>query len=200
MKVLDAPQGTDQWLDDRAGILSASNFDKLITTKGEPSKQKEKYIFQLAAECLSGIKEESFQSAAMLKGIETEQEAVDFYELQNSVETKEVGFCLHDSGKFGASPDRLVGEDGLLEIKCPLPSTQIGYLLNGGLDTDYFQQVQGQLLVSGRKWCDLISYSRGLKPVIIRVTRNEAFLEKLEAILVESAIEISAIVEKIKNA
>lgn len=177
---IDVQQGSDEWLAVRCGVPSASNFDKLLTTKGEPSKQAQKYLYQLAAEKVSGIKEESFQSSAMAKGIETEAEAVDFYELTQGVEVQTVGFCLHESKLFGCSPDRLVGDEGLLEVKCPLPHTHVEYLLENNLEKDYFQQVQGQLLVTGRKWCDLISYSRGLKPLIVRVVRDEKFLKALE--------------------
>jgi len=197
MITLDVQQGTAEWLAVRCGVPSASNFDKLVTTKGEPSKQAQKYLYALAAERVSGIKEESFQSQAMIKGIETEAEAVEFYELTQGVEVQTVGFCLHESKRYGCSPDRLVGEEGLLEVKCPLPHTHVEYLLENNLEKDYFQQVQGQLLVTGRKWCDLISYSRGLRPLIVRVERDEAFLSKLEEFLGAFFDELEAIAKKI---
>lgn len=198
MKVIDVEQGSLEWIAVRCGVFSASNFDKLITTKGEPSKQAQKYIFQVAAERASGIKEEGFQSAAMTKGIETEQEAVDFYELEKGVEVKTCGFITDDAGLVGCSPDRLVGEDGLLEVKCPLPHTHVEYLLEGNLYMDYLQQVQGQLFITGRKWCDLISYSRGLRPVIVRVEADKEFHAKLDAVLKKACVELEQIVEKIK--
>jgi len=198
MITIDCQQGSAEWLAVRAGIPSASNFDKLITTKGEPSKQAQKYLYSLAAEKVSGIKEESFQSQAMLKGIENEGEAVAYYELTQGVEVQEVGFVLHESRRFGCSPDRLVGAEGLLEVKCPLPSSHVSYLLENNLYQDYLQQVQGQLLVTGRKWCDLISYSRGLRPLIVRVERDEKFLKALESYLETFCNDLEKIVEKIK--
>lgn len=198
MKTIDCEQGSAEWLASRCGVFSASNFDKLITTKGEPSKQAQKYIFQVAAEKVSGIKEDSFQSSAMLKGIETEEEAVDFYELTHGVEPVKVGFCLHENGFYGCSPDRLVGDDGLLEIKCPLPHTHVEYLLENNLYQDYFQQVQGQLFVTGRKWCDLMSYSRGLRPLIVRVTPDLKFFEKLDLVLASAVLSLNEVLEKIR--
>ncbi len=198
MITLDCEQGSAEWLALRCGLPTASNFDKLVTAKGEPSKQAQKYLYALAAEKVSGIKEEGFQSQAMQKGIENEAEAVAYYELTQGVDVQTVGFCLHDSKRFGASPDRLVGSEGLLEIKCPLPHTHVGYLLEENLLADYFQQVQGQLFVTGRKWCDLMSYSRGLKPLIIRVQRDEAFILKLQSALETFCNELEKTVEKIK--
>jgi len=198
MIICEAPQGSVEWLTDRAGVFSASNFDKLITTKGELSKQAQKYIYEIAAEKVSGIKAESFQSAAMSRGVELEAEAVDFYSLTHEVDPKEVGFVMDDLKRWGASPDRLIGDNGLLEVKVPLPHTQVDYLLNENLYQDYKQQVQGQLFVTGREWCDLIAYSRGLKPLIVRVKRDDEFIAKLEAILISSCKELDAIVEKIK--
>jgi hypothetical protein len=199
MITIDCQQGSAEWLAVRAGIPSASNFDKLITTKGEPSKQAQKYLYSLAAEKVSGIKEESFQSQAMLKGIETEIEAVAYYELTHDVpEVQTVGFVLHESRRYGCSPDRLVGAKGLLEVKCPLPSTHVSYLLENNLYQDYLQQAQGQLLVTGRKWCDLMSYSRGLRPLIVRVERDEKFLKALELHLEIFCNELEKITEKIK--
>lgn len=198
MKIIDCVQGSKEWLAARCGIPSSSNFDKLITSKGEPSKQREKYMYQLAAEAITGCKEESFQSAAMTRGIEMEAEARQFYELTRNVEVEQVGFCLDDSGLFGASPDGLIEDDGLIEIKSPQSQTCVSYLLKGGLDVDYFQQTQGQLLVTGRKYVDLISYYPLLRPLVIRVVRDEKFLKALRVELEVFCKELKEIIEKIK--
>jgi len=180
MRIVDCIQGEALWFETRAGLPTASNFDKLLTMDGKPSKQQEKYLYQLAGEKVSGQKEETYQSAAMLRGIEMEEEAVKLYEFQNDVVAEKVGFCITDDGIAGCSPDRLIGEDGLLEIKCPLIYTHVSYLINGGLDTDYYQQCQGQLFVTGRKWLHLMSYYPGLKPLIIRVQPHPEFQITLE--------------------
>ena len=112
---------------------------------------------------------ESETTVYMDLGKTREEEAVRLYEHTTGRETQEVGFCTTDDGQIGCSPDRLVGDEGLLEVKCPLPSTQVGYLLHGELPTEYTLQVQGQLYVTGRAWCDFLSYFPGLPPLLLRV-------------------------------
>jgi putative phage-type endonuclease len=197
MKILDCLQGTPEWLDARKGIPTASNFCKIITPKGERSKQREKYLYKVAAEAISGIIEETYQNAAMERGILMEAEARKFYSMVNDVEVQEVGFCLSDDEKYGCSPDGIVGE-GILEIKCPLPATHIGYLIENKLPADYIPQVQGQLLVTGAKWCDFISYAPGIKPLVIRAKPNKTFLSALQAELEAFIKELDEIVRRFK--
>ena len=198
MKIVQAEQRSEEWFAARRGIPSASNFAKIITTKGEPSKQAEKYMFRLAGEKVSGITEETYQSAAMIRGCEMEKEAREFYELIKGATVEEVGFCLTDDGKVGCSPDGLVGEDGLIEIKDPIASTQVAYLLKGVLPLEYFQQVQGQLYVTGRKWLDFISYYPGLKPLMVRVLPDVKFQVNLDAELKKFCINLDEVVRKIQ--
>jgi len=99
--------------------------------------------------------------------------------MQNNVDVTKVGFGLSDCGYYGASPDGLVGEDGMAEFKCPAPHTHIEYLLSGKMDMDYYPQVQGQLLVFNRKWSDWNSYNPGLPFVTIRVERDNAYIAKM---------------------
>jgi len=198
MKIIDCEQGTPEWFQARAGKPTASGFDKILTTKGVPSKQAEKYLYRLAGEAVTGIPEESYQNVAMLRGKEMEAEARKFYEFKNDVEIVQIGFCLSDDG-YGCSPDGLVGKDGLLEIKCPLMSTHVGYLLNGTLPTEYFQQTQGQLLVTGRKWLDFLSYYPGIKPLLVRVERDEKFIKLLKTELEGCCNKIYEIVQAIKE-
>lgn len=194
----DAPQGTPEWMAARCGIPSASRFDMIVTTKGEPSKQAQKYLYQLAGERVSGKTEETYQNAAMQRGIEMEAEAVALYEMLR-FKTTEVGVCYPDEKKLvAASPDRLVGNDGLLEVKNPLIYTHVGYLLEGTLPMDYFQQVQGQLYVTGRKWCDFMSNYGGLPPLIIRVERDEKFITALDSELKKFCAELAIVTEKIR--
>lgn len=199
MIALTIEQGSAEWFAARLGIPTASNFDKIVTSKGEPSKSAIKYLYQLAGERVSGKSEEGFQSAAMLRGVEVEAEAREFYELIREVEVQRVGFCFYgEDRRFGCSPDSLVGEDGMLEIKCPIMSTHVGYLVENKLPTDYVQQVQGQLFVTGRKWCDFLSYYPGLKPLIVRVIRDEEFIKKLDSALVSFCEELETVVKKIQ--
>lgn len=199
MTVLEVQQGTQEWMDARAGIPTASNFDKIITSKGEPSKQREKYLYTLAAERVVGKSMESYQNDAMTRGVEMEAEARALYEILNDCTVQEVGLCFQNEQKLvGASPDGLVGEDGGVEIKCPLSHTHVGYLLDGKLPSEYFQQVQGQLYVTGRKWVDFISYYPGLKTLIVRVQRDEKFILALEANLMIFLDDLNAVAERIK--
>lgn len=174
MRIIDCDQNSPEWFEARRGIPTCSNFDKIITTDGKPSKQSQKYMYQLAGEAVTGIKEESYQNAAMQRGIELEPEARSFYEMVKDVTVQQVGFCVVDG--YGGSPDGLVGDDGLIEIKCPSLAVAVSYLLDGKLPTEYFQQVHGLLLVTGRAWCDFISYYPGLRPLIVRVKRDEKFI------------------------
>lgn len=197
MKILDISQGSPEWFSARAGVPSASNFDKVVTMKGEPSKQLEKYAFQLAGEKLLGTKEDTFQNDAMKRGVELEPEARLCYELMTGNEVKQVGLCMADDG-YACSPDGLVGEDGGIEIKCPSISVHVSYLINNELPSEYYQQVQGNLLVTGRKWWDFVSYYPGMKTLIVRIERNDDFIEKLHTELVKLVKQVEVIVNKIK--
>lgn len=199
MIVLDVEQRSPEWFFERLGIPSASNFDKIVTASGERSKQRTKYLYQLAGERITEKAEESYMSDAMQKGIELEKEARELYEMVNDLQVKQIGSCFPDELKSCiASPDGLVGEDGLLEIKCPQIHTHVGYLLEGKFPTEYFQQVQGQMYVTGRKWCDFMSYYPGMKSFVIRVNRDEDFIAKLDTEIEEFVIELDQIVEKIQ--
>lgn len=198
MKIIQCQQQTPEWYQVRCGIPSASNFEKIITTKGEPSKQAQKYMYKLAGEKVCGIAEESYQNGAMLRGVELEAEAREFYELINDVKVEQVGFCMTDDETIGCSPDGLVGDDGLIEIKCPSMAVHVEYMINDKLPADYFQQVQGGLFVTGRKWSDFVSYYPGIKPFIIRVERDEDFISSLDNQLKQFCEGLNEVVNKIK--
>ena len=200
MITLDIEQGTQEWRAARCGIPTASNFDKIITTTGTPSKQAQKYMYQLAGERIIGQSEETYQNSDMLRGTEIEGEARTLYELMHDLEIKQVGICYKDEAKlFSCSPDGLAGDDGLVEFKCPKIATHVDYLLQNSIPSEYFQQVQGQLYITGRKWCDFVSYYPGLKPVIVRVYRDEKFIKSLEAELFSFCKQLDDITEKIRG-
>lgn len=192
MKIYDCVQGSTEWLYLRSGIPTASCFDQILTPGGKPSKSAERYLFSLLAEKMMGHPCVEFMSAWMERGNLMEAEAVSFYELQRDVETVKVGFITNDQGTIGASPDRLVGDDGLLEIKVPKESTHVSYLLKKAVDQAYYPQVQGQLWVSGRKWSDILSYHPELPPALIHVERDEEFIGLLSA----AVLEFSAVLER----
>jgi hypothetical protein len=189
MKRIDCVQGSDEWISARLGIPSASMYGKIITTQGKWSTQADTYINQLVAEKLTGEQTPFYQNEHMARGTELEPDARKMYEFIKDVEVQEVGFCLHDTLEAGASPDGLIGEDGGLEIKCPAPATHVEYLRGGKLPSKYKQQVMGCLWITGREWWDFMSYHPSMKPLIVRVERDEDYIAELEA-CVSKAVEL----------
>jgi len=196
MRLVECEQGSEEWLKARLGVPSASNFSKLITMKGTLSTQAKAYVDALVAETITGEPTYVKVTDAMQRGTELEPYAREryFYETGNSVE--EVGFCLHDDYQAGASPDGLIGDDGGLEIKCPLGGTMVSYLRVGRLPSKYWQQVQGCLHITGRKWWDFMAYHPDMKPLIVRVERDEAFIAALNALLIDVVKEIESLVKQ----
>lgn len=199
MRISKHEQGTPEWLEARLGIPSASMFSKIVTTKGVWSIQADSYINQLVAERLTGVREETFQSHHMIRGTELEPEARDLYCLMNDVEVQEVGFCLHDTLEAGCSPDALVGTAGGLEIKAPAPATHVEYLRGGVLPSRYKQQVMGCLWVTQREWWDFMSYHPSMKPLIVRVERDEEYIKELEDCVIRAVNTIQENVDKFFN-
>ncbi len=200
MKIIDCVQGTPEWLAAKCGVPSSSDFDKIITIDGKVSKQRERYLYQLAGERITKQKEESYQNANMLRGLELEDEARKYYSVITGRQVKTVGFCITE-GKavYGASPDGLVGNNGSVQIKCPLMSTHISYVLAKKLPADYYQQTQGELLVLGRAWLDFISYYPMLKPLLVRVTPDRSFQSKLKKELESFCADLNKIVRQVKR-
>lgn len=181
MIIHDVEQGSPEWFAARLGIPTASEFSKIITATGKASTQATDYCLTLLAEKLLGREVEKWQGNMWTeRGKELEQEAADYYELTTGLTLNKVGFVTNDEKTMGCSPDRLVGEDGLLEIKCPAAHTHLKYMLDKKLDASYWPQLQGQLYITGREWVDIISYYPEMKPVIIRVDRDALYLEKMD--------------------
>lgn len=199
MPLIDCVQYSEKWWEARRGLPTASKFANIVTGKGEPSKQRKAYLYQCAAVRLTGIYQESYKSAAMQEGNDREEVSRMVYAMEEEVVVDEVGFFVSECGRWGASPDGLIGEDGLLELKNPEAHTHVGYLLSGKLPSAYVQQVQGELFVTGRLWADFCSYSPKLPLFILRVCRDDVFCDKLEAELVAFCEELDEICEKIKG-
>jgi len=189
MKIHNIDQGTDEWLELRKGKFTASEF-KNILGKDTLVGYKDA-VYKNAYERLTGKSPEVFVSDWMKRGTELEGVARSFYEFENHIEVDEVGF-VEMSEWIGCSPDGLIGDSGMLEIKCPKFTTHIGYLLAQKLPSTYKPQVQGQLWVCEREWCDFMSYSEDLKPFILRVERDEKYIKELE-------IKINIAIEKVKQ-
>jgi len=198
MRIIDCAQNSPEWFLARCGVPSSSRYSEIVTSKGEPSKSAIKYMRQLAVEAITKTKEGSFQSFAMKRGSEMEEEAAEFYALFTNREIEKIGFCLHDTINAGSSPDRLVGKDGLLEVKCPNYATYVDYRLADKLPTTYLPQVQGQLFVTGREWCDFMVYVPGIAPFIKRVYPSTDFHKALEIELTVFTAELKQLIERLK--
>lgn len=199
MIILDIPQQSPEWFKERAGRPSASCFDQIVTSRGEPSKSAQKYMYQLAGERITGIKTETFQSEAMKRGVELEAEARAYFELVYDVEIKQVGICYPDEQKrYACSPDGLTDTFGL-EIKCPLIHTHVQYLLDDKLPTDYIQQVQGGMYVTGLDRWFFMSYYPGLPPLIKEVKLDEDFGFKLSAQLDMFCNQLEKVTDKLRS-
>jgi putative phage-type endonuclease len=161
----DIEQGTDEWHALRRGIVTASAIGKLLTATGKPANNdtSRAQLYQLLAERITGESDQGFYNDDMARGHLLEPYARDLYAKHRSP-VAECGFVTLTTaaGTLGYSPDGLVGDDGLIEIKCPRPKTHLKSLLTGVLPVEYVPQVQTGLAVTGRRWCDYISYSPGL--------------------------------------
>lgn len=170
-------QGTEEWRRLRLGRPTASEFHRIVTPTGKPSSQASDYCNDLLGELMLGRPLDGPTMPWMERGQLLEEEARRYYEFQQEAEVELVGFCTTDDLTIGCSPDGLVGEDGLVEIKCPAPGGVVEALLSSTktIDKKYWPQVQGQLFVTGRRFVDLIAYHPELPAAIVRVERDEAF-------------------------
>lgn len=191
-------QGSADWFAARLGKVTASRVtDVVAKTKSGHSASRANYAAQLIAERLTGRPAEGFSNAAMQWGTQTEPQARAAYSFLTDNPVVEVGFIPHPSIPLsGASPDGLVGDDGLVEIKCPNTATHLDTLLGAGIDGRYVNQMQWQMACTGRQWCDFVSFDPRL-PVrlqtkVTRVLRDEAIIESLEA-------EVSAFLKEIDD-
>ena len=181
MKIINCDQGSEDWYKARLGRATASNFSKLITSTGKISTSLKAYAVKLATELLVDEQEAFYQSDDMIRGNEVEHMACQAYQEHYFTVVNHVGFMSCDN--YGYSPDGTVGEDGLVEIKCPKQTTHTEYLYENRLPLKYKAQVQGGLFISGRKWCDFISYDprfTNKKLFIKRVYRDEEFIDSLK--------------------
>ncbi len=198
-QILYFEQGTDEWYAARAGIPTASMF-ATVQAKGKgggASITRRKYMLQLAGERLTGKPMEGYVNNHMERGKEMEAEARDLYAMVHNCEPQQVGFIRR--GDSGASPDSLVDNHGLLEVKTKLPHLQIEVLLANRLPPEHVAQVQGQLWVSCREWLDFVSYWPGLPLFVTRVQRDEKYIAELSVAVSEFNEELNAVVNQISN-
>jgi len=199
LELFNMDQGSGDWFKVRCGAITASRFRDVLTRdrsgKGY-GKTRMTYLYTVAGEILTGQAAESFSNEHTLRGQVMEEEARHYYELRTGAECERIGFARRTLAgvHVGASPDSLVGSDGLLEIKTRAPHLQLAVYAEGLLPDEHVAQVQGQLWITGRQWCDYLSYWPGLPPLMLRVQRDEQYIKALAAELEVFAGEVAHLV------
>lgn len=199
----DIEQGSPEWKAARLGHVTASNMaDVMAKGKSGEAVTRYKYKVRIVAERLTGTPPESYSNAAMEWGIEQEQFACIAYEEKQNVLVDKTGFWLHPEIKWlGVSPDRLVGDNGLVEVKCPNTTTHLDYIFAGKIPAEYMKQIQCQLWVTGREWCDFISFDPRLPQrnqlFIIRANRDEELIKEMEAETLKFLDEVESLIIKL---
>ena len=184
MKIHNVEQGSEAWFQLRLGVPSASRFKDLLTPTGKPSASSEKYMHELLAEKMSGKRFDSFDSFHMKRGRELEPEAANVFSFQTDLICREVRFVTNDSQTVGCSPDRLIFDSGL-EIKCPMHTTHVKYLIDyhkdGEMPQEYYAQVQGTMWLMDLEDYWFMSYHPDLPNLIMNVKRDDKYIALLAA-------------------
>jgi putative phage-type endonuclease len=203
---LNIEQRSEEWFAARRGKVTASKIGDILATirNGNWAASRKNYAAQLVTERLTGRDPEPFVNEVIQWGIDQEPFALEAYIMATGHKVKEVGFIDHPTiPMFGASPDGLVGEEGCLEIKCPTTATHIETLLSGEIPEKHHLQMMGQIICSGRKWCDFMSFDPRLpddmQRFIQRYTPDEQEIRHVENEVEIFLNEVAATVEQLQN-
>lgn len=196
-------QRTDEWLAARAGKVTASCLDDVMASKTTAAYQN--YMAKLICERLTGQFIPSDTNAAMRRGTELEPLARDFYVVETGAMVEEVGFFEHSTiTNSGASPDGIIGTDGLIEIKCPNTATHIKTLESKKPSLKYMRQMQWQMACTGRLWCDFVSFDDRLPEHLsffcTRIERDDEMIAELEKSVIAFLNELEAKINKLPKA
>lgn len=197
-------QGTEEWHQLRLGRATASRFgDIMAKIRSGEAAQRKNYRAELVAERLTGERVDFFKSSAMQWGTDTEPLARLRYSLITGNDAEECGFFAHETLMAGASPDGLIGDDGTLEIKCPNTATHIETLRKQSIPYQYYWQVMGQLWMTGREWCDFVSFDPRLPDnaqfFTARVYRDEEKIKELEDEVIEFLLSVDSDIAFVEN-
>lgn len=204
--ITDIEQGSPEWFELRRGIITASNFAAMMA-EGD-GKTRGSYMRRLAAEIITGEVIETYRNADMERGNAVEPEVRDYYSRTHFADLAPVGFVRRtfDTGfgtkiTVGCSPDSLIGKDGTLEIKSMRGDLLIAVLEKGaaGLPTEHRAQCHGTLWITGRQWCDLVIYCRGLPSAQFRLVRDEVYIGRLRHEAERFHFELQQLVSKIRK-
>ena len=200
MIIEECEQYSGHWWAMRSGIPTASCFDQILTPKEmKPSKSQQKYMYTLAGERIAGINPETYTNAHMERGKELEEEARNYFQVVMNKNVRQVGLIFQDQDKrWSCSPDGLLETEGL-EIKCPAMHTHIGYLLDGSLPREYIPQVQGSMMITGFSHWWFLSYYPGLKPLILKVPRDDKWCSALKVELDTFCKRLSEVEKKLRE-
>lgn len=181
MRISPHPQQSVEWMVERAGIVTCSELDQIVTPefKARTGQMVETYLAKKVAERWTGGPLASLNVFDVEQGQILEEQAVPWYELEFSEIIQRVGLLTTDDGKIGCSPDGLIGEDCGIEIKCPAIHTHVRYLLDGEVPKDYLAQIHGAMLVTGRPMWKFLSYHRRLPALVKAVERDEKIQRRL---------------------
>lgn len=200
-KPSNAIQGSEEWAQERCGLATSSNFSAILA-KGE-GKTRRKYLLQVVGEILTGKPHEGFSSKHLDRGTEHEPFARIAYEAKTLNIVHQVGFLRHEYLACGCSSDGWVGEDGIVEIKNVLPHIQIETIEKGGLPTEHKAQVQGNLWIGKKTFCDFVSHCEDLpdpfKTYIFRVDRDEAYIKNLESEVERFLAEVNVTIADLRR-
>ena len=197
--VTDFEQGSDEWMQARVGSPGASSISKIITSTGTISKQRDDYLYQLAGEKVAGKAEEGYKNQAMINGNEREDGNRKLFEMLYNCEVKQCGIVYKDDRKlFHCSPDGLVGDNELLEIKSPQIGTQARLLCERKIKPEYWLQCQMQMFVCERHTVHFMSAYEGLPPFIQPIECDLKFIAKLATALEDFVSELQQVVAQLK--
>lgn len=197
-------QGSPEWFAARLGNVTPSRIIDIMPGKSGYRAARKNYIAQCVCERLTGAREDTYTSPAMQWGTDTEPMARAVYEATMGVIVKEVGYIPHpDIEHFGGSPDGLISDDGMIEVKCPNTATHLDTLLNGTIKLDYLYQMHGYMIINARKWCDFVSYDPRLPDkhaiYIKRITYDIGMANSILTEVNKALTEINEMMDKLTS-
>lgn len=199
-------QRTDEWYAARLGKVTGSRIHNVMAQGkgGAPSLTRNEYMCQLAGERITGDVMPNYVNEAMQWGINTEHQARAAYEFAREVEIKKLAFADHPTiEQAGASPDGLIGEDGMIEVKCPNTATHIATLRGKSISGTYIKQMQWQMACTGRQWCDFVSFDPrlpfNLQMHVKRIHRDNGVIQQMENQVRKFLTELDVMVQELRE-
>jgi len=199
--IVDVEQGSAEWIKLRTGLVTASRVaDVMAKIKSGEAAGRRNYRSEIVCEILTNRAADHYVSPAMEWGTFNEPFARAAYELEFDVNVDQIGFATHPSIKrFGASPDGLVGDDGLVEFKCPNTTTHIGWFLEGKVPEEHQAQMLAEMACTGRQWCDFVSFDprlpKKLRTYCVRYRRDEDKIREMEGKIEDFLHEVDMTIE-----